>query len=140
MIAKKHPMYGAWHAMRQRCSNPKNEQYRNYGGRGIKVCSRWATFWNFLEDVGNRPEGYSLDRIDNDGNYEPGNVRWATPLQQSNNRRLPMLTLKNKSGEPGVHFCNRQRRWIVKHKGSYVGSFVELVDAIAARREKVHGC
>lgn len=83
------PAYISWQSMCQRCSNPKGKRAALYIGRGIKVCERWRTsFENFLADMGKRPEGCSLDRFpDNDGNYEPGNVRWATASQQSNNRR-----------------------------------------------------
>lgn len=79
--------YYSWANMIQRCTNPKNHKYPNYGARGITVCERWLTFENFLADVGERPDGLTLDRKDNDGNYEPGNVRWATHKQQANNRR-----------------------------------------------------
>lgn len=77
-----------WHAMRNRCQNPSNKDFKYWGARGIKVCDRWQTFENFLADVGLKPHpSLSLDRIDNDGNYEPGNVRWATAKQQVANRR-----------------------------------------------------
>lgn len=82
------PEYRAWHGMRQRCENPKNRRYPHYGGRGIVVCSAWREgFSNFLADMGMRPSpDHSLDRKDNDGNYEPGNCRWATDLEQCHNR------------------------------------------------------
>ena len=79
--------YTIWRGLRQRCENPANKQWGDYGGRGIQVCERWHTFENFLTDVGARPAGMSLDRVDNDGHYEPGNVRWATPSLQRMNRR-----------------------------------------------------
>ena len=77
-----------WYKMIDRCENPKNISYENYGGRGIKVCARWHKFENFLTDVGKRPKGKSLDRWpDNDGDYKPDNWRWATPHEQRVNSR-----------------------------------------------------
>jgi len=89
-LKKTHPIeYSAWKRMRSRCNNPNSKDYYLYGGRGISVCSRWDWFPNFLEDMGLRPSKiHSLDRYPNNcGNYEPGNCRWATPIQQSRNRR-----------------------------------------------------
>lgn len=79
--------YQAWSCMRTRCNNPNNRGYKDYGGRGISVCARWGKFEAFLSDMGPRPKGASLDRINNNGNYGPKNCRWATSIEQCNNKR-----------------------------------------------------
>lgn len=79
--------YRVWRSMKNRCHDPNNQQYKNYGGRGISVCERWHSFENFLSDMGNRPGGAEIDRKDNFGNYEPGNCRWTTKKVNNRNRR-----------------------------------------------------
>lgn len=81
------PEFSSWSSMFQRCTNPQASGYMYYGGRGITICERWNDFANFLADLGPRPDGTSLDRINNNDGYHPANCRWATPLQQQNNRR-----------------------------------------------------
>src|SRR3990172_3476320 len=84
-------IYGIWEGMIERCHNPLSNNYRNYGMRGISVCERWRFFENFLEDMGEAILGMSIDRINNDGNYEPNNCRWATKKEQSRNKRTNRL-------------------------------------------------
>lgn len=87
----RHPLYFVWNMMLQRCTNPNNTDYKYYGARGIKVCKRWMKSMNFIADVlaeiGERPPGLTLDRINTNKDYKPGNIRWATRAEQSRNRR-----------------------------------------------------
>lgn len=104
MNPPKHGMYNTrtyhtWEGMKQRCLNPYAENYHNYGAKGVCICDRWLLFENFLADMGERPEGKTLDRIDPYGNYEPSNCRWATPKEQANNKR------RRKPTEGGNSLC-----------------------------------
>ncbi len=90
------PTHNTWCAMKQRCNYAQSKQYPAYGGRGITVCARWNdSFENFLADMGERPKGMTIDRIDSDGNYEPKNCRWATDPDQQRNRRSTILVERN---------------------------------------------
>lgn len=86
-LSKKHPLYNTWTAMRERCNCPSNKMYKYYGERGITVCERWDDFTVFVSDMGNRPAGTSLDRIDNSKGYSHDNCKWATRVEQNTNRR-----------------------------------------------------
>ncbi len=92
------PAYQSWENMIQRCTNPNTPFFKHYGGRGITVCTCWRSFENFYADMGDRPDDMEIDRIDNDGDYEPGNCRWATRKQQQRNtRRTHLLTLDGRT-------------------------------------------
>jgi len=96
------PTYISWTAMRSRCRNPRHHAWKNYGGRGITVCARWDRFENFLEDMGERPDGSSIDRIDHERGYEVGNCRWSDNNTQARNRRTIKLDAA----------CATQIRWL----------------------------
>jgi hypothetical protein len=90
--------YKQWSDLKNRCDNPKHQAYKNYGGRGITYCPLWADYENFLADMGECPAGLSIDRVNNDGNYEPENCRWTTTkVQRSNSRQNRLLTFKGRT-------------------------------------------
>ncbi len=105
---RKHSLYKTWVEMRYRCDNPKKPQYKYYGARGITYCERWKDFANFVADMGPRPDGHSLDRINNDGNYEPSNCRWASKIVQMNNMRGNRILVVD--GEQ-MTMAEASRRW-----------------------------
>lgn len=94
---RKSPTYITWDGMKQRCLNPNNKKYLLYGGRGITICDDWNIFDLFLRDMGERPLGKTIDRIDSDGNYEPGNCRWATPSEQNYNKKPKLISFNGRS-------------------------------------------
>lgn len=125
--------------MIQRCTNPNCTGYENWGGRGIKVHEPWKDFRNFLADMGVKPEGATLDRKDVNGNYEPGNCRYASYQEQATNKRRNCLNL---SGIEGVWYDNQKQRWIVKiglhNRTKHIGTYEDFFDACCARLSAVN--
>lgn len=150
----KHPLYGSWKSLRQRCLCPTCKDYPRYGGRGIKVCDRWNNpngdsvwegFINFVNDMGYKPqENSQIDRINNDGNYCPVNCRWASPKQNSNNRRLPKTKGRRNVWAYGRHpyryYYKSSGKWGVKipnGDGTFFSAYQltkEEADKIVAER------
>jgi hypothetical protein len=108
--------YTSWCHMHARCYQPNNRKFKNYGERGIIVCDRWHKYENFLEDMGRKPDAkYTLGRVDNDGNYEPGNCRWETAKQQARNRRSTKLTMVD-AREIRMLYRRGWRQWDIAHE------------------------
>jgi len=133
------PTYYSWCSMNTRCFNRNGPDWERYGGRGITVCERWAnSFEAFLADMGERPEGTTLDRFpNNNGNYEPSNCRWGTFQQQAYQRSTPQVMRKdNASGYKGVYWWPRDNKWnakvTVNKKTKNLGYFVTAEEAAAA--------
>lgn len=136
------PTYQSWATMRQRCTNKNTSHYRHYGGRGITVCERWGKFENFLADMGERPEGTSLDRINNDGPYSPENCLWATRVQQARNSSQTKLVRLGEETRPLVEWCsllgisiNTVRSRVKKHGFTYEEALIKPVQTTAERQE-----
>lgn len=132
----KQPTYKTWRWMKERCYS---KNHKNYGGRGITVCERWLEpnqqgYFNFVEDMGEKPEGLTLDRIDVNGNYCPENCRWADNSIQGYNQRLRET---NNSGKTGVHWNKRSNKWMASitfnGKTKYLGLYDDFNDAVSAR-------
>ena len=101
------PEYQAWSRIKNRCKNKNSKDWYLYGGRGIKVCERWETFENFYKDMGNRPTvNHSIDRINNNGDYEPANCRWATAIEQANNKRSNHLITFKGQTQTLTYWCH----------------------------------
>lgn len=126
--------YNAWIRMVGRCENPARPDYPYYGARGIKVCDRWRQSYSaFLQDMGRCPEKFTLDRIDTNGNYEPGNVRWASHSTQSYNIRLRKDSTTGRTGVNRHNSGKYQACIGVGGKLKYIGLFERFEDAVAAR-------
>ena len=131
------PIYTTWAQMIQRCSNIKNEHFKDYGGRGITVCDSWKnSFENFHADMGNRPKGKTIDRVNNNGNYEKSNCRWATPIEQAHNRRM---NRNSKTGVEGICWHKGNQKYSVRimlnGKRYNLGYFDTIPEAAEARRQ-----
>ena len=135
------PTYRSWKMMRVRCHREADKQYKDYGGRGIAVCPQWHRFENFLADMGERPEGTTLDRIDVDGDYTPENCRWADDRTQRRNRRDnrvveylgERMTLVEACERSGVEY-NRAKDRLLRYGWTAERTFSELGDARRASR------
>lgn len=131
---RQHPSYQTWVGVLQRCTDPAQPNYENYGGRGVTVCERWKHFKNFVEDMGIRPsKNHSIDRIDVNGNYEPSNCKWSTRKEQNRNKRVYKT---NKTGFGGIN--ERYGKFIVRvvsltGERKQVGTFNTLEEAVSAR-------
>ncbi len=133
-VTSQHPLYSIYNNMKGRCYDELNVNYNNYGGRGIVVCDKWLwSFESFAVDMGNRPSmNYSLDRIDNDGNYEPSNCKWSTLKEQANNKRV---YITSKTGYSGIRLT-ASGTYQVRTMGegrTLLGCFLTLDEALIAQ-------
>jgi hypothetical protein len=126
MPSKEHYLYDTWKTIRQRCNNPRCKAYPNYGGRGIYLASEWNDFWTFVKDMGERPEGFSIERKDNDGPYAPWNCVWADRKAQNSNKRARHF-------EPRVYY--QRGAWELRIKSRTVKLCKTEEEALAAKRQ-----
>lgn len=142
--SKQHPLYKTWSGMRERCRYEKHKDYHLYGGRGINVCERWQTFEHFVSDVGERPTGKTLDRIDPNGDYCPENFKWSSAKEQANNQRPRKKGFKkgayacSKTGVAGVYEMGNGRFRAVgfqNGKNVSLGCYATLEEAIFAKTQ-----
>lgn len=137
------PTYQSWQSMLARCRYPKRDVDGKYAGRGITVCERWKSFDSFLADMGERPDGATLERSDNDGNYEPGNCKWASPREQARNRRNKRLDFNSAVQVAVARLRGETCRSIAERFGTSESLPREIVkgrtwpDALAAAKEIV---
>lgn len=122
------PTYNVWLGIKNRCENPHEIGYKNYGGRGIKVCDEWHSFENFLRDMGEKPKGMSIERKDNNGDYCKDNCKWATRTEQNNNRRNNIIlehdgkiqTMGQWAKQLGIAYCTLKTRYYSGDTGDYL--------------------
>lgn len=120
MTHQEQRLYWVWGSMVQRCHNPKNKNFHNYGGRGILVCDRWREFGSFKADMGYCPAGFTIDRIDNDKGYSPGNCKWVPRQVNNENKRVYRGNAFGISGVEPVPYDERKYKVRIRHKGKIV--------------------
>jgi hypothetical protein len=128
-------MCGIYKQMRQRCNNPNDSAYKNYGARGIKCL--FNSVQELIDEIGPRPnKSYSVDRIDNNKHYEVGNIQWATRTQQTLNSRI---RCDNKSGTPGIYYRKSRNTWCVSHCGKFIYEGPDYEKALAMKKAAING-